>query len=257
MTPSDPEPDEMPEATTTNTDDDPAFEDDQTREHEDVYAHEADHDDGWSDEELPPRPKRRLVTPLTASLAGILLVALGFLGGVEVQKHSSSSSASTAGTGGFGARAGGFPGAGAAAGGGGATTGAGAAAGGGTTSTAAPTAGTVASKDGRTLYVKNTDGTTVKVKTDGNSKVTRNATATVGQIHPGDTVIVQGAKSSSGTLVATQITATASGVSAFAGLGGGFAGGARGGAGTGGTAGAGAGGGFPGGPPAGGPPTGG
>jgi hypothetical protein len=108
-------------------------------------------------------------------------------------------------------------------------------AGGGNSSGANATVGTVANVKGSTLYVTGSDGTTVKVRTNGNSKVTRNADSSVGAVHPGDTVVVQGTKGSSGSVTATSITATAKGVSAFGGLGalagGGAAGGsARGGA---------------------------
>ena len=59
----------------------------------------------WEDEpELPPRPRRRLMTPLTGSLLGVLLLALGFIGGVLVQKGQEGSSSPAAGAGGFASR---------------------------------------------------------------------------------------------------------------------------------------------------------
>ena len=66
------------------------------------------------------------------------------------------------------------------------------------------------SKDGNTLYVTDSNGNTIKVKTTSNSKITRSATASSGAIHPGDSVVIQGSKSSSGVVTATQISATAS-----------------------------------------------
>jgi hypothetical protein len=156
---------------------------------------------------LPVRPRRRLLTPVSGGLLAVVLVAGGFIGGVQVQKHQGAT-----GAGGGAARAGapaGFA----------ARLGAGAAAGG--TAAAAGTAGTVANVKGSTIYVVSSDGTTVKVKTTDNSKVTRNASASVGSVHPGDTVVVQGSKASSGTVTASSITATAKGVSAFGGFGGG------------------------------------
>jgi Domain of unknown function (DUF5666) len=96
----------------------------------------------------------------------------------------------------------------------------------------------VANKHGSTLYVKDSDGTTIRVKTTSHSKINRTATASAGAIHPGDTVIVQGTKSSSGTITATQINATSSaaagGLAGLFGGGGGFGGGLGGGAGGGG-----------------------
>jgi hypothetical protein len=176
-------------------------------------------DEGVDDGSLPPRPRRRLVTPLSAVLAAVLVAALGFIGGVQVQKHEDKGSgassgaqaafASARGTGGGGGRAG-FGG----AGGGGA---------GGANGQSAPTVGSVANKHGSTLYVKDSDGNTVRVKTTSHSKINRTASTTAGAIHPGDTVIVQGTKSSSGTITATQVNATAAGASA--GLGGLFGGG--------------------------------
>jgi hypothetical protein len=81
------------------------------------------------------------------------------------------------------------------------------------------TVGTVADVDGRTLYVTDSSGTTIRVKTTSGSKVTRTAVSRVGAVHPGDTVIVQGTRSSNGTVQATTVTATAkNATSGLAGL---------------------------------------
>ena len=151
-------------------------------------------------EELPRRPRRKLVTPLTATLAAVLIAALGFIGGVQVQK--SSADTPSGGGGGF-ARGGGFS-----------TTG----------GSSDATVGTVANVDGKTLYVTDSSGATIRVKTSTNSKIARTAVAKVGAVHPGDTVIVQGTKASSGTVKATSVTATAK--NAGSGLAGRFGGGA-------------------------------
>jgi hypothetical protein len=129
-----------------------------------------DLDDDWeADEEpLPKRPRRRLVTPISATLAGALVGALGFIGGVEVQKSQDNGSSG---------------------------------------------------------------GNLVRVKTSRHSKINRTASTTAGAIHPGDPVIVKGNKSSSGTITARQINATAAGAtSRLAGL---FGGGSFGGGGSG------------------------
>ena len=81
----------------------------------------------------------------------------------------------------------------------------------------------MANKRGSTLYVKDSDGNTIRVKTTSHSKINRTASASAGAIHPGDTVVVQGTKSSSGTVTATQINATSS--AAASGLAGLFGGG--------------------------------
>jgi hypothetical protein len=138
--------------------------------------------------ELPVRPRRKLVTPVTATLAGVLLVALGFIGGVEVQKGQGSSSAANAAARFGQGRT--FPSGGAAPGGN-------------------ATVGTVADVHGKTLYVTGTDGTTVKVKTNANTKVTRNAVSREKAVHPGDTVVVQGPVASNGTVKASRVSATA------------------------------------------------
>jgi hypothetical protein len=190
-----------------------------------------DFDDDWEadDEPLPKRPRRRLVTPISATLAGALVGALGFIGGVEVQKSqgngnnaSNGNAAAFASAGGGGAGRGGF--------GRGGGTGGGPQVGGGGPggAQANATVGSVANKKGSTLYVKDADGNLVRVKTTSHSKINRTASTTAGAIHPGDTVIVQGNKSSSGTITATQINATAagatSGLAQLFGGGGGFGG---------------------------------
>jgi hypothetical protein len=152
-------------------------------------------------EELPRRPRRKLVTPLTATLAAVVIAALGFIGGVQVQKSSADSTSSPRAA---GVARGGFP-----PGGGGGSSDA--------------TVGTVANVSGKTLYVTDSSGATIRVKTTSNSKVARTAVAKVGEVHPGDTVIVQGTKSSSGTVTATSLTATAK--NATSGLAGRFGGG--------------------------------
>jgi hypothetical protein len=173
-------------------------------------------------DELPARPRRRLVTPLAVALATALVAAGGFVGGVEVQKGQGTAAASPAGgaaTGqGQGRNGGAFGRAGGDAG-------------------ASPTIGTVANKHGSTLYVTDSSGNTVRVKTS-KAKVTRTASTSAGAVHPGDTVVVQGTKAGDGTVTASQVTASEKGASPFGGAGrGGFgppgAGGGQGGSGGG------------------------
>jgi hypothetical protein len=154
------------------------------------------------DSELPARRRRRLITPVTTALLAVVLVALGFTGGVLVQKSAGGTTTASA-TGGPPGLAGGGGGGGGGQGGGGAQ----------------PTIGQVTSKDGRALYVKGPDGTTVKVRVDAHAKVARTANASVKAIRPGDTVVVEGAKSANGTVKATSVTATASGVQSAGGRG--------------------------------------
>jgi len=201
------------------------------------------------DEELPRRERRRLVTPAGVIAAGVAIAAAGFFGGVQVQKSRGDSgggngAARQAGFGGagrtqFGAGAGGATGAGGGqAGGAGGRSGAGATAAGGaggpgaggagaTPGGATPggalagaTVGQVASVDGSTIYVDEQSGTTVKVKLAKGGSVTRTAKAKASEIHPGDTVIVQGETADSGTVVASSIRATSSTAGGFGGFGG-------------------------------------
>ena len=57
------------------------------------------------------------------------------------------------------------------------------------------------------LYVKDSDGNTVKVKLKASSDVTRTASTDADAIHPGDAVVVQGRTAASGTVTATTVTA--------------------------------------------------
>lgn len=186
---------------------------------------ELDADAGWLDEseereELPRRPRRRLLTPLSLCLLGALLIAAGFIAGVQVQKGEETSSASSGATGAsvasrLGARraggasstatssgkaaAGGFPGLGA--------------------SGARPTTGTVAYLAGNTLYVTNAEGNTVKVDTSVATSVTKTVNAQVNGIHPGEAVTITGTTGASGAVSAESISvgSSAGGLSALFG----------------------------------------
>lgn len=166
-----------------------------------------------AEEELPPRPRNRLLAPLPLALIAVLIAATGFLGGVLVQKGSEGSSAA--------GPPGGLPsllgeGAGEGSGSEGASSlpanfpGSG---------SGAAVSGTVSSVDGRTIYVKDSNGSTVAVRVEDGSKVSRDSNVGVKKVRPGDSVVVQGSKHGS-TVKASSITATESGVelSAAAGL---------------------------------------
>jgi hypothetical protein len=185
-----------------------------------AYEPTEDEDGEWSDEpgeadELPPRPRRRLLTPIPLALLGGLLIAGGFIGGVQVQKgESSSGSSGGAGAGlpsGFAALRGGGPsstgtssGKSAAGGSSGGFPGAGA---GGSR----PTVGTVAYLAGSTLYVTNSEGNTVKVNTSAATSVTKTVKTKVNGIYPGETVTVTGAAGSGGTVRAESVSVGSSG----------------------------------------------
>ncbi|HEV7584518.1 MAG TPA: hypothetical protein VGO14_01940 [Solirubrobacteraceae bacterium] len=163
--------------------------------------HVEDEERDWAEEpqDLPARPRRRLLTPATGGLLVALLVAGGFLVGVVVEKDQASSTSAAGGTGTaaaarFGRAGGAGGGAGPAAGG--ALAGAG---GGGAT------VGQVAFIQGTTLYVRDTQGNTVKVMTSPGSTVTKSVKASTKSIHPGETVVVTGATGSGGVVNAEAI----------------------------------------------------
>ncbi len=203
--------------------------------------------------ELPRRPRRKLLAPVPVALLAVLTAACGFIAGVQVQKGQQSSSSgvgaraavgiaalrgargATAAGGASGARgangtafgATGGPGAGA-AGAGGAGAGAGTGA----------TVGEVANVDGKTLYVTDSQGNTVKVAVPTGLKVSKTVSTSAHNIHPGETVIVQGATNSDGSIEARSISiGSAGGLGALFGARG--AGGGRAAAGGGSSAGAG------------------
>lgn len=172
----------------------------------------------WSalEEELPPRPRRRLLAPVPLALLGVLLLVCGFIAGVLVEKGQAPASASGGGGGtglasrfaalrsavggGFGPSSAGT-GIGGGGGGGGGSGGFGARSPGG----ASATIGQVAYVKDGTLYVTNAEGNTVKVKTSAASTVTKTVTADVKTIHPGETVIVTGAPGANGAIEAESI----------------------------------------------------
>jgi hypothetical protein len=165
------------------------------------------------DDDLLPPPRRRRLSSLSAVLILVLVAALGVYGGVRLQKNRASSDTSgttslaalasrfaAAGgtrTGATGSRTGG---AGGFAGFGGAGAGAGGAGGG-------ATFGTVKLVDGDTIYVSMSDGSIVKVRTTpSGTTVTKTVPAKVGDIQPGETVVVRGTTASDGTVSASTVT---------------------------------------------------
>jgi hypothetical protein len=206
-----------------------------------AYRPEED-DGGWLDEpeELPRRPRRRLLAPIPIALLIVLLTACGFIGGVLVEKGQGSSSSSTSGTGAsalasrFAAlRGGGAAGAKGGASGGAASAagslfggsgGSSGAAGGGSSGAAGSgagagaTTGQVAYVQGSTLYVTTAEGNTVKVDTSPASTVTKTVKADVSSIRPGETVLVTGAAGTNGAVSAESIRVGAGGGGGLAGL---------------------------------------
>ena len=182
----------------------------------------------WLDEpdELPPRPRRRLLTPIPLALLGVLLIALGFIAGVKVQKDESSTGSSGGAAASLASRFAALRGGG--------TSSAGTSSGKSSTAGATggfpsigtggsrPTTGTVSFLAGSTLYVANSEGITVKVNTSAGTSVTKTVKTKVKGIHPGETVTVTGATGSNGTVSAESISVGSSGgglASLFGGTG--------------------------------------
>jgi hypothetical protein len=188
----------------------------------DVLSSPIDDDDAELTAILTRRPRAKLPS-LTLILGVIVVASVGFLGGALVGKHygsSSSGNLAAAFSRLAGARASATASAGAGAGTGFAGRGGGLFGGGNAT------IGTIKLVDGHTVYVQTTEGDIVQVATSAGTKVTVSSTVPVKDLQPGETVIVEGSKNSSGAIAATSISQTS--------LGGGFGGGGFGGAGAGG-----------------------
>jgi hypothetical protein len=167
----------------------------------------------------PGRPRRRFFNRKSAALAALVTCAGGFYAGIQVEKGQlpSTTPVPTASATGAAAGAGARTGAAAGGFGGGARFGG---LGGGAAGNAS--IGTIASVNGRTIYLTETSGNTVKVTLSGSTKLTKNLGVSKSSLHPGDAVVVQGVKNSMGTLVATSVSdsgarTTASGSTATGG----------------------------------------
>jgi len=171
---------------------------------------------------LARRPRAKLPS-LTVILLVVVVASAGFIGGILVGKHYGSSgsgglasrfgalaapagASSSAGTGsrartGLSGAGGGFAGTGSGAGG---------------FAAGNATVGTIKLVDGSTVYVQTSAGDIVQVSTSAGTKVTASSTVPVKDLTPGETVVVEGSKNTSGGVTATSISQTSLG----AGLGG-------------------------------------
>ncbi len=212
-------------------------------------------DQRWDDDDddLPVRPVRKRLGPLSLILVGAVIAAGAFYGGVMEEKHqvsgttvsSAAARRTTTSTTTAAGRTGTTTGAGAAGAGAGA---AGAGAAGAGAAGPGATLGTVKLVDGNNVYVQDATGTITKVATTGQSTISITSTGTVASIKPGDTVVVTGTTGADGTVTASAVRDVGAGAGGLAGLGGGgFRRGAGAGAGAGGGGGGGFGGGFGGG----------
>jgi hypothetical protein len=179
----------------------------------------AEHD-AWLDEteELPPRPRRRVLAPLPLALLAVLAIACGFIAGVLVEKGQSGATSSAGAGGAIASRLAVLRG-GTGSSGPGSSVASSSSTGSGSAITGAPTAargvtggaggsatvGQVAYADNGTLYVTTSEGNTVKVTAASGASVTKTVKASIKAIHPGETVIVAGTSSASGAVSASSI----------------------------------------------------
>jgi hypothetical protein len=170
--------------------------------------------DTWQEPEdalggqLPVRPRRRFLTRGSALLLALVTGAIGFYIGIRVEKGQVSSSST--GSGGLASLASRFT---AARGASGSTSGrSGAASTGGLSGFAGGgfpgggISGTVANVNGKTIYVTETGGDTVKVKLSSATKLTKSESVGRSKIDPGDRIVVSGVTGSGGTVSATSLT---------------------------------------------------
>lgn len=146
----------------------------------------------------PGRLRRHFFKRKSAALAAVITCAAGFYAGIRVEKGQLASTASAATTT--------APAAGAAGAGAGTARGFAGRFGGGAGGNAS--IGTVSSVSGNTIYLTTTTGNTVKVTLSSSTKVTKSLGVSKSSLHPGDAVVVQGVKNSSGTVVATSVSDT-------------------------------------------------
>lgn len=147
-----------------------------------------------------PRPRRRIPS-LTLLLGAGALLAAGFAGGVQADKHWGSKPAANNPAALFGrlSGAGGGSGFGGQFGSGAGRTAAGAQGGGNATT------GTVKLVDGDILYVQTSNGI-VRVRTNGDTKVGVRKSAKLKNLKTGAPVTVQGTPGQDGTVTATSVT---------------------------------------------------
>ena len=157
---------------------------------------------------LTRRPRVKLPS-LTLVLVTLVVASAGFLGGIVVGKHygssGSGSPASAFSRFAAGASATARTGSGSGAGLGGRGGG------GGEFAAGNATIGTIKLIDGSTVYVQTPGGDIVQVSTSAGTKVTASSTVRVKDLQPGETVIVEGSKNSTGGVTATSISQTSLG----------------------------------------------
>ena len=155
---------------------------------------------------LTRRPRAKLPS-LTLVLVALVVASAGFLGGIVVGKHYGSSGSPASAFSRFAAGASATARTGAGSG----TGLAGRGGGGGEFAAGNATIGTIKLIDGSTVYVQTPEADIVQVSTSAGTKVTASSTVPVKDLQPGETVIVEGSKNSTGGVTATSISQTSLG----------------------------------------------
>jgi hypothetical protein len=73
------------------------------------------------------------------------------------------------------------------------------------------TVGTIDRVEGGTVYVKQQDGTVIKVTTSDSTQVTKTVEGALSDLKPGERIVIQGQKGSDGSVSAQRITQGATG----------------------------------------------
>ncbi len=153
-------------------------------------------DDGVLTTPLPQaKPRQRYFGPVSGLLAAGVVAAGGFYAGVKIEERNTPAPTAAAGRPNFsgpppGVAAGGSPAAAAAA---------------------APTRGTVQAIEGADLIIADSTGRTVRIKLSDATRVSQAAPVARIAIALGTTVVVQGALSADGSIVATDVSIAAGG----------------------------------------------
>jgi hypothetical protein len=161
---------------------------------------------------LAARPPKAKLPRVTLALSAAVLICVGFIGGVAIEKNNAGSgtgrggafntSAFTGGRGGAGGFGGGFGGTG---------TGTGTGTGSGTSAAGNAITGTITVVSGNTLYVTSASGTVYTVTLSGTTTIAVAQSGTAADLKAGQSVTIAGTAGTNGDVTATSVTAKPSG----------------------------------------------
>jgi len=163
---------------------------------------------------LAARPPKAKLPRVTLALSAAVLICVGFIGGVAIEKNNVGSGTGRGGA--FNTSAftggGGRGGAGSFFGGGGTGTGTGGTGTGtGTTGAGNAITGTITVVSGNTLYVTSASGTVYTVTLSGTTTIAVAQSGTAADLKAGQSVTIAGTAGTNGDVTATSVTAKPSG----------------------------------------------